>query len=192
MQRRIMRTIQIVIGAGATSALLVLGFTASQSNGSNPPATAPAQQPPPTTMPEPVYEQVTIGGEQFKLELAIDEPSRAKGLMGRTSISPSGGMIFVHPYPQVQAYWMAYCVTDMDIMYLDTRGRIVSTHTMKVEPPKRDEETTAQYELRLRNYTSGRPAMFAIELKAGTIERLKLKPGMDISLDLERLKKMAK
>ena len=44
----------------------------------------------------------------------------------------------------------------------------------------------------MKSYSSRLPAQFAIELKAGTIERLKLKPGMEISLHLERLKKLAR
>jgi uncharacterized membrane protein (UPF0127 family) len=52
---------------------------------------------------------------------------------------------------------------------------------------REEDETQAQYK-RLPNYPSGVPALFVIELKAGTIERLKLKPGMEIGLDLERLK----
>lgn len=187
-----MRTIQIVIGAAAATALLVFGITALQSNGDNPPMTADAKPAAPASQPERAIEKVTIGGEQFKLELSADEATRAQGLMGRTSIPASGGMIFIHTYPQVQAYWMANCLTDMDIMFLDPRGRIVAMHTMKVEPPKRDDESQSQYEGRMKSYSSRVPALFAIELKAGTIERLKLKPGMEISLDLERLKKLAK
>jgi uncharacterized membrane protein (UPF0127 family) len=156
------------------------------------PATAPAQSQP-ATHPQNPIEKVTIAGEQFKLELAADATTRANGFMGRTSIPTYGGMLFVHTRPEVQAYWMANCLTDMDIMFLDARGRIVATHAMKMEPPKREDETQWQYESRCtRRYSSSKPALFAIELKAGTIERLKLKTGMAISLDLERLKKLAK
>jgi uncharacterized membrane protein (UPF0127 family) len=112
--------------------------------------------------------------------------------MGRTSIPTYGGMLFVHTRPELQGYWMANCLTDMDIMFLDSRGRIVAAHAMKVEPPKREDESQWQYEARLRKYESRQPAQFAIELKAGSIERLKLKPGTVISLDLDRLKKLAK
>ena len=162
------------------------------NDASSPPATSPDE---PATQPQnknAVIEKVTIGGEQFRLELAADPPTRAKGLMGRTSIATYGGMLFVHTRPELQGYWMAHCQTDMDIMFLDTRGRIVAAYTMKMEPPKRDDETEWQYEARMKRYESRQPAQFAIELKAGTIERLKLKAGMVINLDLERLKKLAR
>lgn len=150
---------------------------------------------PPTTMPaqtQAATEPITIGGEIFKLEIAADEPTREKGLMGRNSIAPDGGMLFIYPKPKVLDYWMANCPIDIDIIFLDAHGKIVATHKMKPEPPKQDFETQAEYEERLKTYSSNRPAQFAIELKTGTIERLKLKPGQKIAMDVERLAKLAR
>lgn len=153
------------------------------------PATAPA--PATSSATSPATEQLTIASEVFKLEIAADDASREKGLMHRDHIDPHGGMLFIHPEPKVQSYWMANCPIDMDILFLDPVGRIVATHKMKAELPKRDDEARAEYEARLKLYDSKRPAQFAIELKAGSIERLKLKSGQVIALDLARLKKLA-
>ncbi len=153
-----------------------------------------AAAPGPTTLPatRPAKEQVTIGGETFRLEPVVDEKSRARGLGGREKLEDHGGMLFVFPDARRRSFWMKDCVIDIDIMFLDNRGRITAVHKMKKQPPRGEVESERSYERRLKLYPSFRPARFAIELKAGSIDRLKLKPGQTITLDLPRLRKMAR
>jgi uncharacterized membrane protein (UPF0127 family) len=134
---------------------------------------------------------VEIAGERFTLEIAADDESRARGLQGRMGIPADGGMLFVFPRPLRQAFWMEDCLVDIDVIYLDAQGRVTAAHTMKVEPPRRSTETEAAYQRRLRKYPSVYPAQFAIELKAGTIDRLGIGIDRKIELDLPRLKAMA-
>ncbi len=132
-------------------------------------------------------EAVVIGEETFKLEVAANEKSRAKGLMNREKIDEHGGMIFVYKRAQVRSFWMKNCLVDIDLLYLDGGGRIVSMHKMKKEPPRGENETSTAYERRLKRYHSRRAAQFIIELKAGWIDRLKPKVGETIELDLPKL-----
>lgn len=141
-----------------------------------------------TLPPEPVV----IAGQTFKLEVAADPPARARGLMGRPEIAEHGGMLFVFPQEGYRSFWMKDCIIDIDIAFLDRRGRIVSVHHMKAEPPKRAVETETQYHARLPGYPSRRPAQFAIELRSGSLDRLKLEPGQVIALDLPKLRKLAR
>jgi uncharacterized membrane protein (UPF0127 family) len=141
---------------------------------------------------EAVKESIAIGGEVFRLEVASDDRSRAKGLQGRAEIDPSGGMIFVFPKCELRSFWMLGCKVDIDILFLGADGQIVSTHKMKAESPQRDDESQAAYEARLRRYSSIRPAQFAIELRAGSIDRLKLRAGQTIYFDRQRLVKDAR
>ena len=152
----------------------------------DPPAVeeAPAKKPP--------TEKITIGEETFKLEIAPDAASRARGLMGRTEIAPDGGMIFIYPNVMRRSYWMKNCLTDMDLMFLNGRGVIVAVHEMKPDPPRGDDEPKWAYEQRLRHYPSRRPAQFAMEFKVGTIRRLKLHVGDRIEMDLKRLKSLTR
>lgn len=143
----------------------------------------------PTTRP--AKEQVVIAGETFRLELAVDDKTRALGLGGREKIEDHGGMLFVFRDARRRSFWMKDCRFDIDIMFLDDRGRITAVHKMKQEPPRGEDETALDYGRRLKLYPSMRPARFAIELEAGSIERLKLKPGQTITLDLPRLRKLA-
>ncbi len=139
----------------------------------------------------PRFETVTIKGEAFRLEVAADDVSRTRGLMERESIPDQGGMLFIFPDVQPRAFWMGYCLTDMDIIFLDARGFVTATHTMTVEPPRRPDESELDYRARMADYVSGAPAQFAIELQAGEIERLGVKFQDKIELDLDRLKRMA-
>lgn len=131
---------------------------------------------------------VQIGGEQFTVKVANDDAGRIQGLKGVTEISPDGGMIFIFPSCQPRSFWMADCLVDMDLVFLDAQGRVTATHTMHVEAPPRADEPRAAYERRLKRYESVYPAQFAIELKAGTLERLGIEVNSKIPLDLSRLK----
>ena len=139
---------------------------------------------------KPLKEQIIIAEETFKLEVAADDKTRAKGLMGREKIDEHGGMIFIYKRAQRQSFWMKNCLIDIDLMYLDSRGRIVSMHKMKKEPPRGRNETAFDYERRLKRYPSGRSSQFIIELKPGSIDRLKLKVGQTIKLDLPKLRQI--
>ncbi len=101
-------------------------------------------------------------------------------------------MLFIFPKPRVQSFWMKDCLIDIDIIYLDPQGRVTATHRMKAEPPRRENETVQAYERRLPGYTSVYPALFAIELEAGTLEQLNIGVDTKIPLDLARLKRLAR
>ncbi|MBT8486984.1 MAG: DUF192 domain-containing protein [Phycisphaerales bacterium] len=139
-------------------------------------------------------ETVTINGETFELELSADDASRAQGLMGRDHIPADGGMLFVFPDAQVRSFWMANCITDIDLMFLDPRGRVTAVHRMKTLPPRRADETVAAYEARCSAAGSGSvyPAQFAIELAPGSLDRLGIGVEDRIELDLDRLKALAR
>lgn len=142
----------------------------------------------------PRAEQVVINGETFTLEVAADDASREMGLMHRTEIPDHGGMLFVFPDSKVkvQEFWMGHCPIDMDIIYLDGMGGVTATHRMKAEPPQGPDETDDDYKQRMPDYSSGYPAQFAIELKAGTLDRLKIAVDDRITLALPHLKAMAR
>ena len=144
--------------------------------------------------PDDGLETVQIRDQVYRLEVAADFDSRQAGLMHRESLPDDGGMLFIFPDVQLRNFWMAYCLIDIDIIYLDAQGRVTATYTMKAEPPRRADETEEAYEWRLHNaaaYSSRYPAQFAIELPAGSLERLDLNVEDKIPLDLARLKAAA-
>lgn len=151
------------------------------------------------TKKEPERVPVTIAGKTFKLEPALDDATRMKGLGGRTEIEADGGMIFVFPQAAVRHFVMRDCPVPIDIMFLDGAGRVLVTHAMVPEEPRRPDEPKPTepyerdpYEARLHQYSSRFPTAIAIELKGGTIKELGVKPGDKIELDIESLKKRAR
>jgi uncharacterized membrane protein (UPF0127 family) len=163
----------------------LLCLTATLVSGGEPPA-------PDAKAPPPPREEVVIGGEVFQLEIAADPVARARGLMGRERIDEHGGMLFVYRDARRRTFWMKNCLVNIDLLYLDSKGRIVQCCRMKRESPRREDETEWAYEWRLKSYPSRRPAQFVIELKAGSIERLKIERGQALELDRARLRRMAR
>jgi uncharacterized membrane protein (UPF0127 family) len=106
---------------------------------------------------------MTIGGKPFTLEVADDDRSREIGLMNRDSMPADHGMIFPFAREEPRGFWMKNTRIPLDILYLDSSGRVVSVHTM------------APYDLRTTN--SAGPAKYVIELNAGVAAKLGIKAG---------------
>lgn len=71
------------------------------------------------------------------VEIADTEPVRARGLMFRTHLAPNEGMIFVFPAAGFYPFWMKNTLIPLDMLWLDTSGRIVSI-AASVPPCKAD------------------------------------------------------
>ena len=132
------------------------------------------------------HQAVTIKGETFNLELALDDDTRIQGLSDRPEIPADGGMLFVFPDEKRRAFVMRRCPVPIDIAFLDARGEVVWMHAMQVEPDPNAPDN------RLKLYKSHHPTQFAIEFRDGTLRRLGLRQGDRIDLPLEDLKRRAK
>lgn len=137
-------------------------------------------------------ERITIAGETFELTVAADDASRTRGLGGVEHIEPDGGMLFIFPDADYRSFLMRDCQVDIDIIFLSATGSVTALHEMKAEQLRRDNESLREYEARLTKYPSVRRAQYAIELKAGTIDRLGVKAGDQIDIDYMRLKDAAR
>lgn len=137
----------------------------------------------------PALEEIPIGGRVWRLEVAADDAARSRGLGGRDSLAEDGGMLFIFPGSESRAFWMAECLIPIDLIFLDRFGTIVALHEMPPEPPRGEEESESAYHSRLPMYPSRRPALFAIELPAGSIRSLGLSVNSRIPLDADRLKR---
>jgi uncharacterized membrane protein (UPF0127 family) len=130
---------------------------------------------------------VPLGGESFRLELALDPETRQLGLSGRTRIAPNQGMLFVFPAPRPLAMVMRDCPVPIDVAFLDAGGVVIAVHEMRPEPPRATEESRLAYEVRLPQYPSGGPAQLAIEVAGGRLRQLGIGPGDRIVLDTQTL-----
>lgn len=144
------------------------------------------------------FAKVTIKDRDFRLELALDDEHRFKGLSGRKEIPKDGGMLFVFKRAEEREFVMRDCPIPIDIIFLDGTGRVVAKHKMKVEEPRRpdepktDDPSLDKYEQRLKRYGSKYAAQFVIELAGDTLDTLEVKEGDKVKLDTVGLKKRAK
>ena len=77
--------------------------------------------------------------------------------MFRESLPPDAGMLFVFPHERVLSFWMKNTPLPLSIAYADREGRIV--RIADLEP--HDE----------RGVSSGRPALYALEMNRGWFKR---------------------
>jgi uncharacterized membrane protein (UPF0127 family) len=115
---------------------------------------------------------IPVGQKTLFLELALDDPTREKGLMYRDHLGKAEGMLFVFENPQPMRFWMKNTRIPLDIGYFGTDGRLKEVH--RGQP----------FDL------SGMPSkfqslQFVIELNAGEYQRLGIKIGDRI--DLQKL-----
>ncbi len=136
--------------------------------------------------------EMKLGSKSYVLEIVDDDAKRTLGMGGRTSIPDGTGMIFVFKNSISREFVMRDCVIPIDIIYLDGAQRITAIHTMTVEPPRNADESLAQYEKRLKKYSSRFGCQFVIEVAGGALKGLNLKAGDKLEFDGEALKKRAK
>jgi uncharacterized membrane protein (UPF0127 family) len=65
-------------------------------------------------------------GTKVSVEIADTEAARARGLMFRKTLAPDQGMLFLFEERGVHPFWMKNTLISLDIVWLDSRGAIVS------------------------------------------------------------------
>ncbi|MBL8877697.1 MAG: DUF192 domain-containing protein [Phycisphaerales bacterium] len=117
---------------------------------------------------------ISVNGKTITVWLAQDEAHRTEGLMfvQPEELGDTQGMLFVFPDERLLGFWMRNTVTPLDIAFARMDGTIVRIWQM---PP-----------LTLNTFPSGEPAMFALEMKAGSFEKLGIREGdrLDIPQDI--------
>lgn len=149
---------------------LILPLLAATACGTGEP---PAQQMPSTEISFRDDGQLTFHrGEETIVDIAIEiadsDSSRTRGLMQRTSMPDRSGMLFVFPYEELQSFWMANTLIYLDLMFLDSDGRIVSiarsARPLSTEP-----------------VPSIRPAEYVLETEAGFVDTWGVVEGDSVS-----------
>lgn len=100
----------------------------------------------------------------LKLELAVSDAARAKGLMYRKSLSPYDGMFFAFPERKVQKFWMKDTFLSLDLLFLDNDLRVVGI--LRSLPILNNEVRSVE-----------KPSRYVVELAAGSAERLGITEG---------------
>jgi len=104
-------------------------------------------------------------GKGVMAELAVSNEDRARGLMFREKIMPDQGMLFIFEREDLHAFWMKNTLIPLDILWLDRDKHIV--HIEENLPPCRKDPCPS--------FAPSRPALYVLELKAGSVEAFGLK-----------------
>jgi uncharacterized membrane protein (UPF0127 family) len=110
--------------------------------------------------------ELQVDGKKLKVELALDDPSRQRGLMFRESLPADQGMLFVWPVrqgPSKRAFWMRNCSIPLSIGFISDEGKVLQIEELQ---PHDEREKVSKDEVR-----------YALEVNRGWFERNGLGPG---------------
>ncbi len=160
-----MKLVRYESGAAALAALLVLATASGtavpwlgQRARAAQPATAPAAQ-------EERLELVTASGvHALDVEIASTPEKQALGLMYRTSLPDTKGMLFPHKKPAELSMWMRNTYIPLDMVFIKADGTV---HRIEAKAEPFSE----------RIISSDGPVAAVLEIAGGAAERMGLKPG---------------
>lgn len=123
-----------------------------------------AAQPQPTLPQSDLVIQTGKGPQRFRVELADNDQSRARGMMFRTSMAPDAGMLFDFKQEQMASFWMRNTLLPLDMLFIRADGTILNIHQRAIP---RDET----------GINSAGPVRAVLEVNGGTTARLGIKAG---------------
>lgn len=119
-------------------------------------------------------EEIKLGPKlenKLKVWVMDTEFKRQEGMMflELQDVSEKQGMIFVFRRELPLGFWMKNTLIGLDIAYLDKNGVIVKIYTMKPLDTVTD-------------YSSGKYAKYALEVRAGLFKKLKVEVGQKVEI----------
>jgi len=150
-----MRTIKILpaaLKAVLAGMLLVLAITSQARD-------VPQLDLPRTTL--------KAGMHLIQAQVAATPQQRATGLMHRTDMPASEGMLFVFEQAAVQCFWMKNTLLPLTAAFLDNDGTVVNLADMQPQS--------------LDSHCSTRPVRFVLEMHQGWFARRGIQPGFKLS-----------
>lgn len=111
--------------------------------------------------------QVCFQSNCFDVELATTPEARAQGLMFRESIDETKGMLFIFPEEGFYSFWMKNTKIALDIIWLDSDGKVVFI-SRDTQPCQEGQEEPCP------TIMPDELAKYVLELKAGMAESIEL------------------
>ncbi len=108
-----------------------------------------------------------LGGEFFVVELAISAAEKRQGLSQRHNLAADHGMLFIYTEPTQVSFWMKETYIALDILFFDQKGLLLEFYE-NAQPCRK---TPCPL------FTSRGAINYALELHAGSSQRLGLKKG---------------
>ncbi len=112
----------------------------------------------------PLRVETAKGSHDLTVELALTPAQQAQGVMFRPEMAADAGMLFVHPRPRLLTMWMRNTLIPLDMVFAGPDGTVI--HVVERTIP-----------LSAKTISSRKPAKAVLELNAGTVARLGIRPG---------------
>lgn len=119
------------------------------------------------------YFTIPIADTTLKLQLALSENERRKGLMYRERLSRDHGMLFLFEEPGKRSFWMRNTGIPLDIGYFNAEGVLLEIHSLYPY----DENSVHSFSDKV---------LIAIEVNQNWFARNNIRPGAQ--LDMKALK----
>lgn len=114
--------------------------------------------------PNAVEFRTAAGPVRFSVEVAATEAGRHRGLMGRSHLAASAGMLFDYGAPVDARFWMKNTKIPLDMIFMDRTGRVTR---VKADAKPMDQ-----------TIIEGGPGVrFVVEINAGLAGRLGIRRG---------------
>jgi uncharacterized membrane protein (UPF0127 family) len=129
------------------------------------------EKPVKTAAPKPLTElfAVKVGSQTVRMQLAVAEPERRFGLMGRRDLLADQGMLFIFDAPQRLNFYMRNTPTPLDIGYFTRDGVLREIYQMY--PFDESRVSSKRSDLQ-----------FALEMKQGWFKEHEIKPGASLEM----------
>ncbi|GAB4112027.1 MAG: hypothetical protein OHK0057_34080 [Thermoflexibacter sp.] len=102
--------------------------------------------------------------KKIDIEIADSDGERQQGLMYRTQLEDSQGMLFIFPETEMQSFWMKNTLISLDILFVNENMEIVTIQ--KYAQPKSEQ-----------SLRSTKPAKYVVEVNAGFCDRYQVNEG---------------
>jgi uncharacterized membrane protein (UPF0127 family) len=130
----------------------------------------------PVVTTEPLVLITSPHGVTIQAELADTVPKRATGLMFREALPHKHGMLFLFTEEQEWSFWMKNTRIPLDIIWMDKTKQIVHVEQNVPICTRTDDSCP--------NYKPTRPALYVLEMAAGSAEVLNLHRGVRLKFDV--------
>jgi len=120
---------------------------------------------------------VNINGYVFKTDVVTSIVDMQKGLSGRETITDNQAMLFVYEDKNKRVFWMKDMNFNIDLLWIDD-DQIVGYEKDMLAPAK---DTPLD---NLKRYSSNAKVNKVLEIKAGLIDKLNIKIGDKVNINI--------
>lgn len=113
--------------------------------------------------------KVLIKGQEFSVEIADTPLKRSRGLSGRENLAENEGMLFLFSRAGYQGFWMKGMMIPIDIIWIKDDRVVGFEKNAQPEPGVKQRQ--------LKKYLPPEAVDKALEVSAGTVERLDIQVG---------------